>query len=60
MTEVTLPTANKPKGVLVPEADAALIKKVHKILNSGKNVNVEIRRDNSGNPKVFKVSKEIT
>ena len=37
--------------------DAEMIKKVHRILGTGKNV--EIRRDANGNPKVFKVSREI-
>jgi len=34
-----------------------LIKKVHKILDDGKNV--EIKKDPNGKPKVLKVSKEL-
>ncbi len=43
--------------VMVPLEDAVLIRKVHRILNAGKNV--EIRQDNRGKPKVLRVSKEI-
>ncbi len=43
--------------VMVPQEDADMISKVHRILRSGKNV--EIKRDISGKAKVFKVSKEI-
>ena len=43
--------------VPVSSADAEMIKKVHRILGTGKNV--EIRRDANGQPKVFKVSREI-
>ena len=43
--------------VPVSSADAEMIKKVHRILGTGKNV--EIRQDSNGNPKIFKVSREI-
>ena len=43
--------------VMVSMEDATLIRKVHKILDAGKNV--EIRNDKDGKPKVLKVSKEI-
>ena len=43
--------------VMVSIADAEIIRKVHRILKSGKNV--EIRLDTKGNAKVLKVSKEI-
>ena len=43
--------------VMVSMEDAAMIRKVHKILAAGKNV--EIRNDKDGKPKVLKVSKEI-
>ena len=42
---------------MVSMEDAAMIKKVHKILAAGKNV--EIRKDKDGKPKILKVSKEI-
>lgn len=41
----------------VSEEDIKLIKKVHKIVNTGKNV--EIRKDKDGNLKLLQVSKEI-
>ena len=53
-------TQMKPKQhpqVMVPAEDADMIRKVHRILRAGKNV--EIKQDTNGNPKVFKVSKEI-
>ena len=43
--------------VMVSMEDATLIRKVHKILDAGKNV--EIKNDKDGKPKVLKVSKEI-
>jgi len=43
--------------VMVSMEDATLIRKVHKILDAGKNV--EIRNDKDGKPKILKVSKEI-
>ena len=43
--------------VLVPPEDAEMIRKVHRILKAGKNV--EIRRDPLGKPKVLRVSREI-
>ena len=46
-----------PQQVMVPAEDADMIRKVHRILRAGKNV--EIKQDTNGNPKVFKVSKEI-
>ena len=45
------------KHVMVPPEDADMIRKVHRILKAGKNV--EIRQDTRGNTKVFRVSKEI-
>lgn len=49
---------NKVKhGDAVSEDDIKLIKKVHKILDDGKNV--EIKKDPNGKPKVLKVSKEL-
>lgn len=53
MTRVT----EEKQIVPVSSADAEMIKKVHRILGTGKNV--EIRRDANGQPKVFKVSREI-
>ena len=48
----------KPKPqVLVPVEDAEIIRKIHRILKTGKNV--EIKLDPGGNAKVFKVSREI-
>ncbi len=44
-------------SVPVSPEDAEMIKKVHRILGAGKNV--EIKQESSGNPKVFKVSREI-
>ena len=47
-----------PKArVLVPQEDAELIRKIHRILAAGKNV--EIRQDTRGRPKVLRVSKVI-
>lgn len=43
--------------VVFSQMDADIICKVHRILRTGKNV--EIKRDASGVPKVFSVSKEI-
>lgn len=43
--------------VSVSAEDADLIRKVHRILRAGKNV--EIKQDAKGTPKVFKVSREI-
>jgi hypothetical protein len=51
------PLAHVGGQVMVSMEDATLIRKVHKILDSGKNV--EIRNDKDGKPKVLKVSKEI-
>ena len=51
------PLAHVGGEVMVSMEDAAMIKKVHKILAAGKNV--EIRNDKNGKPKVLKVSKEI-
>lgn len=50
---------NEPVGmpVLVTAEDAELIKKIRRILKTGKNV--EVRQDKSGSPKVFRVSREI-
>lgn len=57
MTENSVQKTGDQLRVMVPIADAEMIKKVHRILKSGKNV--EIRLDTKGNAKVFKVSKEI-
>ena len=43
--------------VLVAAEDAELVKKIKRILKSGKNA--EVRQDKSGMTKVFKVSREI-
>ena len=53
---VIIPVEEK-KTVLVSPSDAEMLKKVYRILSTGKNV--EIRRDVDGKPKVFKVSREI-
>ncbi len=53
---VTRPAEEK-KTVMVSPSEAEMLKKVYRILNTGKNV--EIRRDTDGKPKVFKVSREI-
>lgn len=53
---VIIPVEEK-KTVLVSPSEAEMLKKVYRILGSGKNV--EIRRDADGKPKVFKVSREI-
>ena len=45
------------RQVMVPAEDADMIRKVHRILKAGKNV--EIKQDTNGHTKVFKVSKEI-
>lgn len=45
------------RKVMVPIEDADMIRKVRRILKTGKNV--EIRQDTNGNAKVFKVSREI-
>ena len=42
---------------VVPAEDAEMIRKVYRILKSGRNV--EIRQDARGKPKVFRGSKEI-
>jgi hypothetical protein len=58
MTERNRETLTPAGGkVMVSMEDAAMIRKVHKILAAGKNV--EIRNDKDGKPKVLKVSKEI-
>ncbi len=57
MTENSVQKTGDQLRVMVPVADAEMIRKVHRILKSGKNV--EIRVDAKGNTKVFKVSKEI-
>lgn len=57
MTETGVQKTGDQLRVMVPAADAEMIRKVHRILKSGKNV--EIRVDAKGNTKVFKVSKEI-
>ena len=58
MTERKRETLTPAEGkVMVSMEDATLIRKVHKILDAGKNV--EIRNDKDGKPKVLKVSKEI-
>jgi hypothetical protein len=57
MTDNTVQKTGEQLRVMVPAADADMIRKVHRILKSGKNV--EIRVDAKGNAKVFKVSKEI-
>ena len=44
-------------GDAVSEDDIKMIKKVHSILDAGKNV--EIKKDPNGKPKVLKVSKEL-
>ena len=41
----------------VSEEDIRMIKKVHRILAAGKNV--EIKRDTNGRPKFLKVSREL-
>ena len=51
------PQAHVSGQVMVSMEDATMIRKVHKILDAGKNV--EIRNDKDGKPKVLKVSKEI-
>ena len=43
--------------VSVPRKDAEMIRKIHRILRAGKNV--EIKLDSLGTPKVFRVSREI-
>ena len=48
---VIIPVEEK-KTVLVSPSEAEMLKKVYRI-------NVEIRRDVDGKPKVFKVSREI-
>mgnify|MGYP001397202335 FL=1 len=53
---VIIPVEEK-KTVLVSQSEAEILKKVYRILSTGKNV--EIRRDVDGKPKVFKVSREI-
>ena len=53
---VIIPVEEK-KTVLVSPSEAEMLKKVYRILNTGKNV--EIRRDADGKPKIFKVSREI-
>lgn len=53
---VRRPAEEKP-NVLVSQSEAEMLKKVFRILNTGKNV--EIRRDADGKPKIFKVSREI-
>ena len=53
---VIIPVEEKKK-VLVSPSEAEMLKKVYRILSTGKNV--EIRRDVDGKPKVFKVSREI-
>ena len=53
---VKRPAEDKP-NVLVSSSEAEMLKKVSRILNTGKNV--EIRRDAEGKPKIFKVSREI-
>jgi hypothetical protein len=53
---VIIPVEEK-KTVLVSPSEAEMLKKVYRILSTGKNV--EIRRDVDGKPKVFKVSREI-
>ena len=50
-------TAEDKPNVLVSSSEAEMLKKVYRILNTGKNV--EIRRDAEGKPKIFKVSREI-
>ena len=58
MTERKRETLTPAEGkVMVSMEDATMIRKVHKILATGKNV--EIRNDKDGKPKVLKVSKEI-
>ena len=44
-------------GTAVSEEDIRLIKKVHKIVDAGKNV--EIKKDKNGNLKLLQVSKEL-
>ena len=41
----------------VTDEDIKMIKKVHRILDAGKNV--EIKKDPNGKPKILKVSKEL-
>ena len=53
---VKRPAEDKP-NVLVSSSEAEMLKKVYRILNTGKNV--EIRRDAEGKPKIFKASREI-
>ncbi len=53
-------TAGKQRDVhvtAVSEEDIRLIKKVHKIVDAGKNV--EIKKDKNGNLKLLQVSKEL-
>ena len=48
--------ATKPKALVAAE-DAELVKKIHRVLRTGKNA--EVRQDKNGSVKVFKVSREI-
>ena len=57
MAESAVRKAGDQQRVMVPVADADMIRKVHRILKTGKNV--EIRQDTKGNTKVYKVSREI-
>ena len=41
----------------VSEEDVSMLRKVHRILDSGNNA--EIKMDSNGNPKVYEVSKKI-
>lgn len=60
MTESSVQPRHRsvPKSrVLVLSEDAEMIRKVHRILAAGKNV--EIKQDPRGRPKILRVSKEI-
>ena len=60
MTESSVQPCNRsiPRSrVMVLSEDAEMIRKVHRILAAGKNV--EIKRDTRGKPKILRVSKEI-
>ena len=60
MTEHVVPPCERTipmNQVLVSTKDAELIRKVHRILTAGKNV--EIKQDTEGKPKILRVSREI-
>lgn len=51
------PAKEKQPTVPVSPEDAEMIKKIRKVLRTGKNA--EVKQDSQGNTKVFKVSREI-